>query len=156
MAKRDFKVEMNEDRVRAEPSSSLNKGAFGDSGKSWKSFCKAETAHVVDPGGALAMRIETPFRKGSVLDAGRSKRTCVGLSRDGSKVMQPRVKWMAGLNFSPVPSVNSPQRRKPAQASFIAASKTALLRMEQSPETAASCWRISSVMGSLGFRTFSP
>ena len=109
MAKRDFKVEMNEDRVRAEPSSSLNKGAFGDSGKSWKSFCKAETAHVVDPGGALAMRIETPFRKGSVLDAGRSKQTCVGLSRDGSKVMQPRVKWMAGLNFSPVPSVNSPQ-----------------------------------------------
>ena len=143
---------MNEDWVRAEPSLSLNKDAFGDSRKSWKSFCKAETVHEVDPGGALAMRIETPFWKGSDLDAGRSKQTFVGLLRDGSKVMQPQVKWMAGLNFSPVPSVNSPQQRKPTQASFI----VALLRMKQLPETSVSCWRISSVMGSLGFWTFPP
>ena len=86
IAKRDFKVEMNEDWVRAEPSLLLNGGVFGDSGKSWKSLRKAETAHVADPGGALAMRIETPFRKGSVLDAGRSRQTCVGLLRDGSNV----------------------------------------------------------------------
>ena len=156
IAKRDFKVEMNEDWVRAEPSSLSNKGAFGDSGKSWKSLCKAETAHVADPGGALAMRIETPFQKGLVLDAGRSRRTCVGLLRDGSNVMQPWVKWTAGLNFSPVPRVNSPQQRKPAQANFIAALKMAFFRMEQSPETAVSCWRIPSVMGSLGFQSLSP
>ena len=156
MAKQDFKVEMNEDWVRAEPFLLLNKSVFGDSGKSWKSFCKAETAHVVDPSGALAMRIDTPFRKGSVLDAGRLKRTCVGLLRNGSKVMQPQVKWMAGLNISPVPSMNSPQWRKPAQASFIAASKTVLLRMEQSPETAASCWRILSAMGTMGLQSLSP
>jgi hypothetical protein len=78
--------------VRAEPPSLSNKGAFGDSGKSWKSFCKAETVHVVDPGGALGMRIETPFQKGLVLDAERSKWTCVGFLRDGSKVMRPQVK----------------------------------------------------------------
>ncbi len=51
----------------------------------------------------------------------------------------------------PLATVNLPQQRKPDQASLIAASNVAFSMLDCCPPTAASFWRMSSVIGSLGF-----
>ena len=116
---------------------------------------RAVTAHVGAPGAAARMT-ETPFRKGSVLEDGKDRTTWVGASMVGRKATAPRVRLVAGLNDSARITVNSPHRKKPAKADFMAARKEASLS-DVSPGMAAQrrC-RMSSVMGSFGLRSRSP
>ena len=132
-----------------------NSGELSGSGWSVKRNLRASTGQVEWPG-AAPMRIDTPLRKGSVFDAGRSRRTCVGFSREGTKVTDSLVRLTAGLNASLSLSVNSPQRRKPAHATFVAASNEASKMHDLFPATDASFWRTSRVIGCLGTLSFSP
>ena len=144
---------MNDARHSGPPRASVNNGSEGDvSGRSNHKWRSAATGHVAAPAGARAIRMVTPQRKGSVLDAGSERRIWVGLSMDGKNWMDERERWIKGLNLVPLGTVNSPQRRKPAQASFIAASNVACSIKDKSRSTAAIRCRMSSVMGSLGFR----
>lgn len=68
------------------------------------------------------MKIGTPFIKGSVLEEGRVTMRNSVSSRLGLNLTEPRVRWMLGSNLVPfLGIVNSPQRRKPANASVAAA-----------------------------------
>ncbi len=105
--------------------------------------------------GAAAISIETPLRKGSVLDAGRERTRWVGAEKSGRNCTDPRVMWVLGSNEEAFSMVNSPQRKKPAKASVIAARKLTLLR--SSEEFASQRRRSKSmVMGSFGFLKRSP
>lgn len=102
-------------RASGLPFSRWNNGDSGGPGRSTNMILRLETGQEARPG-AAAMRIEMPCRKGSVLDAGRVIRQWVALSKSGRKVTALRARLMAALNLSSDLVVNSPQRRKPANA----------------------------------------
>lgn len=54
------------------------------------------------------------------MEAGRVRVRCVAAARDGTKVIQLRDRWIAGLNLS-VRVVNSPARKRPEKARHEAA-----------------------------------
>ena len=105
-------VLMKKPRVSALLGSSWNRGAFSGWGSASNRALRAATGQLGMPGGAAEMVIVTPFRKGSVLEAGRVMVACVGLEALGRSWMALRRRFTASYPPRGRPFVvNSPQRR---------------------------------------------
>ena len=78
------------------------------------------------------------------------RQTCVGSQMLRMNSTEEQVRWIVGSKPCPLGIVNPPHRKKPAQASFIAALKLRLPLRLRSLGTEASFQRIVRVMGSLG------
>src|SRR5467141_1984288 len=131
------------------------RGASGGRGMYSKRFFSALTAHVRSPG-MLAMAMDTPFLKGSVLEEGTVRIIWDGDDIEGTNTMQLLVRLMLGSKDWPVNTVNSLHLRKPENAVIVEASKLSLSDREEWEVASSMQPSTSQVIGSLWFLLHSP
>ena len=155
--RQDLSIEMNVLREREAPTPSEKRDAKWGCGCIKKRWWIAWTAHVdFAESGAWAIRIDTPLRKRSVLEDGRTRRMWVSSSKLGRNSTEEQVRCVAGLNELVLDDVNSPHLKNPAHASLMAAPNVALRVERGSWGASASFWSMLRVIGSSGLCVLLP
>ena len=106
--RRVLRVEIKVERDNGAPSGPEKRGDEAGWGLMQKRCLRAATGQVELPS-AAETNTDMPLQNGSVLDPGKSRQTWAGVSKEGRKVTEDRVRCTEGLNFLLVPSMNSPQ-----------------------------------------------